>query len=144
MAHDIQIAGLKLSILGYEFPQSQEYCDANWLLVSATLEAPGTRIKHRGTFIRTDELQGFLGEMKELDALRTTSAKLDCMEPDLAVSMQQKGSLGALDVQVSLNLDRSRQAHQVAFECDLSFLPGIISGLERVLDAFPVRTETNV
>ncbi len=143
-ARTITIAGLTLEVIGYEFPASAEFWDANWLTVSAELTAPGACVQHMGTILRTDELDAFMRALQALDELRESEAKLECVEPNLSVSVDRDGSLGALAVQVSLTPDTLTQSHEVTFSSDLSSISNVVSEIKRVLRVFPVRHDRNV
>lgn len=137
------IAGLTVSVSGYQYPTSDDVWDGNWLIVQAELVAPGCEISHRGSFVRTDELAKFEEELTALRSLKSNDAKLECMEPDLDVRVSRDGSLGALEITVSLTPDNLTQTHKVKFASDLSEIPTVISGLRHIGRLYPVRVPGN-
>ncbi len=133
------VAGLTVSVSGYQYPTSDDVWDGNWLLVQAVLVAPGCEVSHRGSFVRADELAKFEEELAALQSLESKDAKLECMEPNLDVHIARDGSLGALEVSVSLTSDNLNQTHKVTYTSDLSEMPNVISGLRQMGRFYPVR-----
>jgi hypothetical protein len=133
------IAGLTVSVSGYQYPTSDDVWDGNWLVLQAELVAPGCEISHRGAFVRTDELAKFEKELSALQSLKSNVANLDCMEPYLDVCVARDGSLGALEITVSLTPDNLNQTHNLKFSGDLSDIPNVISELRQIGRLYPVR-----
>ncbi len=144
MSETVQVAGLTLTVRGYQFPDAADYWDGNWLVVEAALSAPGCRVAHSGPFLRTDEFARFETALASLDAGDGDAAAMTPMEPDLALAIAREGSLGALSVTVELSPDRQTQAHRVTFAGDRSDLPRLRAELRAVLSRFPVRGDRDV
>jgi len=133
------IAGLTVSVRGYQYPTSEDVWDGNWLVVQSELVAPGCEVSHRGSFVRTSELAKFERELVALQSLESNVAKLDCMEPYLDVCVARDGSLGALEITVSLTPDNLNQTHIIKFAGDLSEIPNVISELRQIGRLYPVK-----
>lgn len=56
---DIDLAGLKRWIHGYQFRDCSDYWDGNWLNATAICSEGGATGRVRGFFIRNDELSNW-------------------------------------------------------------------------------------
>lgn len=135
---DIQLADLSIWIRSYEFPDSLDYWDGNWLDIYAHVKTPGAFVEIEGPWVRNDELTRFTKDLAVLHNDLKGTATLDCIEPALGAKVTC-GSLGHIEVVVKITPDHLRQTHQFIFEIDQSYLSDTLSGLERVLERFPIR-----
>lgn len=135
----LNLGGLNLTVLRYQFSDSEDFWDGNWLVAEAVMKATGSRVIQNGPFVRTDELERFAGELSKFLALELEHAKLECLEPYLAVSVEKSGSLGAARVDVTLRASAENQLHQASFASDFGVMGQTLADLRRVIELYPVR-----
>jgi len=134
----LHLAGLKLWVHGYQFRDVDDYWDGNWLNATAVCSENGATVLVRGAFIRTNEIQDWQYGVDKLLASLEGEAKLECMEPEIAVTLRAK-SLGAVEMEVQITPDQLTQEHRFTFAIDQSYLEPLSSQCVRLLNAFPVR-----
>lgn len=135
---DFKFGGLSLWALSRQFPQSDDYWDGNWIYTYASAEAPGARIETQGPFLRSDEIESFLGELTGLNQNLEGRAELDCMEPMLRVEVACC-SLGSVQVIVEITPDHVTQSHRFVYDLDQTYLGLAMEGCQRILAKYPVR-----
>ena len=69
----------------------------------------------------------------------STSAALDPLEPELAVSLEVADCLGHVRVQVEITPDHLAQSHKMEFDLDQSYLPDIIKQCSAIVREYPIR-----
>ena len=136
---DIEIAALRIWVHGREFEDAEDYWDGNWLRATAHCAASGASSRAHGSILHLGELVGFLDECAVLHKTLEGKAELSCIEPNLGVELSTSESRGNIDVNVRLTPDHLTQEHLFRFAIDQSYLPGIIKGIRKVLESFPVR-----
>jgi hypothetical protein len=135
---NITLAGLKLWVHGYQFRESQDYWDGNWLHASAMCSEGGSSVLVQGHFIRTDEIIQWQSAVEKLGLELTGEASLECMEPNIAVTLKAV-SRGTVEMEVRITPNQLTQDHTFRFEIDQSYLQPLSSQCARVLHAFPLR-----
>lgn len=135
---DLNIAGLKLWIHGYQYRDADDYWDGNWLDATAICSANGATVRVHGAFIRNDEIANWQRAVEKLGVAREGEAKLECMEPEIGVTLTAK-SLGAIEMEVRITPDNLTQDHSFKFAIDQSYLEPLSSKCARLLHAFPIR-----
>ena len=135
---DIKLAGLKLWFHGYQFRDSHDYWDGNWLNATAICTEGGASVLVQGAFIRTDEIMQWQSAVEKLGVELAGEASLQCMEPNIAVTLKAM-SLGAVEMEVQITPNQMAQDHKFRFEIDQSYLQPLSSQCARVLHAFPLR-----
>jgi len=136
---DLKLAGLSLWALAREFPDSDDHWDRNGIDVAAIVEAPGAHVEIRGPYLRSDELAAFREQIAALHVELKGSAKLNCIEPALNITITCD-PLGHVEVVVDITPNHLSQSHQFVFAIDQSYLATALSGCQRVLSRFPVET----
>lgn len=136
---DLDLAGLKLWVHGYQFPNADDYWDGNWLNATAICSSTGATVQVHGFFVRTDEISEWQSAVDKLDADLKGEAKLACMEPYISVTLTA-GSLGAIAMEVKITPDHLNQEHRFEFSIDQSYLARLSSQCARILHAFPLRS----
>ena len=136
-APDLKISGLAIWIDGRQFPESDDYWDANWLILRVRMEATGATVKCVGAILMTTNFEGFRDQLRTLYNDLEGTAKLAGLEPDLKLTLSGKG-LGRIDAEVEITPDHLSQFHRFDFELDQSYLPDILSALDRLLEKYPV------
>jgi hypothetical protein len=133
--------GLRLWVHGRQFPDAEDYWDSNWLLITARVEASGARVEIEGPLIRNTEIAAFAAELRQLSATLRGTARLDCLEPELRVTLSAADAIGHIAVEISITPDQLSQSHRFEFGCDQSYLPGLIASCEAMLEKYPVLDE---
>lgn len=134
----LRLAGLKLWIHGYQYRDVEDYWDGNWLNATAICSENGSTVLVRGAFIRTDEIGRWQHAVEKLRVDLTGAAKLECMEPEIAVTLRAT-SLGPVELEVQITPDQLTQQHRYTFAIDQSYLEPLISQCARLLNDFPIR-----
>ena len=135
---DLKLNGFCLWVHGYEFPDTSEYWDANWLRITARMSASGAVVEVEGALVRTDELERFAEGLTAVFETLAGKAELKCLEPYLELSLEMQ-SLGAVAVRVSITPDPLSQSHSFEFGVDQSYLPPVLDACRRILADFPVK-----
>jgi hypothetical protein len=134
---DFKIAGFCVWVFGREFEAAQDYWDGNWLRVLAHCGAQGAVVRASGAILHLSELLEWRDELANLHSSLTGSAQLACTEPNLDASIDLRDGRGTLAVNITP--DHMTQQHRFQFDLDQSYLPGLISALERLLQNYPIR-----
>ncbi|HEX3916013.1 MAG TPA: hypothetical protein VHW60_01655 [Caulobacteraceae bacterium] len=135
---DLKLEGLSIWALGRQFPNSEDYWDGNWMTVHAHVEAPGARIDAQRSWLRADEIEGFLEQLEALNRDLKGTAELACMEPTLNVKVTC-GSLGHIQVVVEITPDHMTQSHRIDFASDQTYLASAMKGCRAILAKYPVK-----
>lgn len=133
----VELAGLKLWVHGYQYPNADDNDDANWLNAIAICSEKGAVVQVNGAFIRTIEIFAWQRAVEEMAANRASEAKLECREPELAVTLKAV-SLGAIEMRVQITPDQLTQEHRFTFAIDQSYLGPLVSQCVSLLNKFPV------
>jgi hypothetical protein len=135
---DLKLAGLSLWVFGRQFPDANDYWDGNWINIRARVEASGAFVEALGALVHISELESFVKELEVLDATLAGEASLQCMEPNLGVTIRSE-SLGHMTATISITPDHMRQSHSFIFELDQSYLKSVLTGCKSILSRFPPR-----
>ena len=95
--------------MAYQFPESADAWDGNWLRCTAVYEQLAGR------------------------------ATLGSVEPELTAEVRAVGRKGDIEVRVEITPDHMNQAHRFIFTMDQSYLPAVLRACERLLGQHPVR-----
>lgn len=135
---DLDIFGLKIWVVGRQFPDAGDYWDGNWLQVEVHMAANGAQVEATGTFVRSDEIAAFLDGLEVMNRELSGKAELLCMEPNLNVAIAFEGPLGNIRGIVEITPEFSNQFHRFQVGGNPSDLPKMITECRRVLSRFPV------
>lgn len=133
----IKLMGLQIWIIGRQFPNSNDYWDANWLNVVAHCGTAGASVWIRGPIIHLREIDHWLATTKEIQKTLTGEAKLDCIEPNLSVTLEA-AKLGHITMRVSITPDHMTQTHLFQFDIDQTYLGSLISQCSAALQEYPM------
>ena len=135
---DISMSGLKIWISGRQFENSTDFWDANWLIVTAQCSSSCSEVVAQGPIIHLSEVEQWISELQKLKKTIHGKAKLNCMEPELDVSimLDKKGS-GSLAVFITP--DHLNEQHDFTFSVDQSYLPSLIRELQTILAKYPIK-----
>ena len=135
---DLQIAGLRLWVHGRQFPQSQDYWDGNWLIVTVHCIYPQSSVRAHGPIVHLGEIYGLLQETEALFKTLQGKAELRCMEPNLGVELLAQTG-GHIRVKISITPDQITESHSYTDGIDQTYLRPIITGCKAILAKFPLR-----
>ena len=138
MPPHIQLAGLRIWVHGRQFPDAEDYDDANWLHATAQCDAQGASVTVSGSFIHLSEIASWNDQCEALERKLTGTANLECMEPELSVFLSAK-SLGHIAMQVEITPDHMTQNHVFTFEIDQTYLTQLIQNCRRLLSQYPLK-----
>ena len=134
----IKLGHFQLIVYGREFSKSEEYWDANWLVVMVRCENLGASVWAKGPIVHLSELEEWRTQIDELKRTLSGEANLNCMEPNLAVNLSAFGQ-GHIKVVVNITPDYVMQAHSFEFEIDQTYLRNLIRELDAILTKYPIR-----
>ena len=134
----IRLAGLQIWVQRRQFPERNDYWDANWIIATVQCGAEGADVWIKGPIIHLPEIERWADEAEQLYKTLSGEANLDCMEPELSVELKAK-ELGHISMVVTITPNNVTQEHTFQFELDQSFLVGLISDCRRVLREFPIK-----
>ncbi len=137
----LRLAGLSLWVHGRQFPNDQGSWDGNWLNMTAHCKAEGAQVELSEPMLMTSDLENWRKSLRQLYDTLEGEARLDPMEPYLAVALKAKGK-GHIDMAVEISPDHLNQRHQFKFELDQSYLSSLIRQLDQILEQYPVRGES--
>ena len=133
---DVQLAGLKIWVHGYQFPDADNDDDADWLTVTVRCDAPGASVWWRGPYLMRSELQYLRDGAERLHRDLSGSVTLECLEPYLAISIAFRGQLGATVAAVDITPEHMSQDHHFEFEIDQSYLGDLVRSCDGVLKTY--------
>lgn len=139
---DVTVGGLRMWIHGWQFPDSDDFWDGNWLLATVVCMSDASRVVAKGPIIRRDELRSWREELLAMHAKVAGRAELKCLEPELHVAMDTDVA-GHTSVEVSITPNVMNEKHEFRFDLDQSYLPAIASSLAKVLERYPSRGSRN-
>lgn len=134
----LQIAGLRLWVHGRQFPEAMDYWDGNWLRATAYCEYPGASVWVRGSILHLGELVSLREDCERLYATLQGTAKLDCIEPNLNVTLTME-RFGKLQVRIEITPDELVQTHAFLDSLDQTYLPGIVRQCDAIFETLPIR-----
>ena len=135
----LKIAGFQLWVHGRQFPEAEDYDDGNWLRVTAHCGASGASVWAQGAILMVTDIAGFGDQCAAMLRGTSNTAALDPLEPELKVSLQALDRLGHVRAKVEITPDHLVQSHQMEFEIDQSYLPGIIKQCLAIVQEYPIR-----
>ncbi len=136
---DFMVADLKVWAHRRQFEDSTDEWDGNRLNITAVCSSPGSRIEARGAILHLREVAAFLEQLEALHETLQGEASLDCLEPNLQVTLATVGSTGAISARVEITPDHEFERHLFKKQIDQSHLPYIIAGLKALQKRFPFR-----
>jgi len=142
MAAEFEVRGdgalIRVSILGYERPDAQDYDDGNWLNATARIAISGFRAEFPYAAYAPD-LAGFLDELSALYSSMIGTASYHSLEEDFILG-GRIDELGGIEWNCVAHHPHGMGAKlEFRFTSDQSHLPDLISQLTDVLSKYPVR-----
>lgn len=135
---DPQGPGLRVAVLGRSQEACHDYWDGNWIDAEIQLRVGGFSGRITAA-LRLDEIQSFYEQCKALYDNLHGEACFSSMEDWLSMKIQGDG-LGHFEA-VCRTMDQAGIGNTLEFilHFDQSEIPGIVSGLETILQTFPIR-----
>lgn len=135
----------KLEILGYEFPESTDKYDSNWLNVSVECLHCDTRWKQTGCYLRTIELVELFEWLSCILRDEDYSHRLSFTEHEIAFEYDSK--IGEITIcldfdchprggQYRLNVDKE---YRMAFNISNKDTRALTQKVVQLMEKFPVR-----
>jgi hypothetical protein len=135
----LQIAGLQAWIHGRQFPDSNDYWDANWLYCTLHCGSPDSDVwLRRDPFLHIPELQRFYNSLLAFARTMTGVARLETMEENLKLSVEAAAprEIG-MDVFISAN--PSVEEHHYIFSITHELVEILLRQLVDILHQYPVK-----
>ena len=136
---DLELAGFRLWVHGYQFPEVVDAWDGNWLRVTAHCAASGSSVWASGALLDTVGRLEFGRGLAALHATLRGEAVLASLEPNVVVRAAAADRTGHITVRVELSPDRLTQEHAAQFDADQSYLPAVVAQCDALLERYPVR-----
>jgi hypothetical protein len=129
---------VEVHVLRREHPEAADYDDGNWLVARIGLEVGGFEAGYEAS-IRSEELEGFMRDVRRLHQDLTGEAEFATMEDQLRLHLTADGR-GHVSVAGTAQ-DAAGTGNRLEFhlEVDQTHLAPLIGNLKTVLDEFPVR-----
>jgi hypothetical protein len=140
MGTEITIRGdslaIRLAVIGYENPEATDVDDANWLAVTATVEAPGLFASTKLSLVAA-ELKEFRDQLRMSQETLAGSARLESLEQAISVNVVY-GSLGRARISGELRLNGG-ESLKLTFsgETDQTLLQSVLVALDEAVSAYP-------
>jgi hypothetical protein len=124
------------------YDQCQDYWDGNWVNSQIIIRVGGFNGNITAS-LRTDEFMRFKEELSRLYSTLKGRASFSSMEHWLTIHVEGDG-LGHFEAECVV-MDEVGIGNRLQFRLDFdqTELPGIVKGLEGILQAFPVRGRAN-
>jgi hypothetical protein len=135
---DLEIDKLKIWIHNWQFPESNEYWDSNWLNVTIFYQDNWSHVFDSGSYIHLPELDSFHNDLCKLDVTLKGKAILPTIEPILKIELEGM-NLGHIQLKIVINPEGSSAKHVFENEIDQSYLKVIIKQLSGVFDKYSIR-----
>ena len=134
----LRVGGLRVWVHHRQFPDSADYWDGNWLVVTAIYRSPASWASATGAILHASELLHLLTEAERLYSSLSGTAILPCMEPNLRLEMKGNGR-GQIEVEVLITDDHLSESHKYVEQIDQTHLPPLLQACSRVLADFPIK-----
>lgn len=135
---DIKLAGLSIWIHQRQFPETEDYDDGNWLIITACCEASGATVWTQGPIIHLSEIYRLMKGCEQMSDSLSGEAQLDCMEPELDLTLKMLKN-GQIRMEVEISPAHLIQRHWFRFDIDQSYLPNLIRDCHKALDKYPIK-----
>src|SRR5262245_47126443 len=135
----IQLGALRIWVHGYQFPESTDAYDGNWLRVTAQCAESGASVVVSGAILDTVSFLRFQRELTAVYKNFEGMATLESHEPELRAEVRAVGPKGAMEVRVEITPDHLNKDHRFLLALDQSYLPEVLRSCERLLRQYPVR-----
>ena len=129
---------IEVEVLGYERPRSGDYHDDNWLHVLVSVTAGAFAGAFNAAFL-TEELVVFRGELARLYQSLSGEATFSTLEEQLHLRVSGNGRGEIRVVGSATDMAGTGNRLEFHFELDQTHLASSFSGLNEVIDTYPIR-----
>ena len=140
---DIRLDSIYITAHQREFPDSMDFWDGNFLVVTVIYEDDQNMIKIHGPYLHLKELSQFLNECEKLSKTLQGSAVLNPVEPNLRIELKAN-KRGTIQMKTNITPNPIKQKHEIIDEIDQSYLPDFITSLRELLEAYPIIGESSL
>ena len=131
---DIKIFGFQFWVHGREFPDAQDYCDGNWLRMTAYCDEEAWV---SGSYVTAGEMQGWLNTCINLLEKNEGTAGLKCLEPELDIHMTAKPE-ERVEMIVTIKHQPYDREHKCKYHLKTSDLTKMIQDLKLITEKYPI------
>ena len=117
-AASLNIRGLQVSLLGWQFPEATGDWDSNWLRICARYVGSGSNIELFGSLLDTVSFARFAEELASMQVSLTGSATLASVEPNFALVFNFSDQLGTFSWNPRSRCTGNRDHHQPEYTVD--------------------------
>lgn len=135
---DLRFLGLSLWIEGHQFPDADDYWDANWLVVRACMETDGARVECNGPILMTADIDRFRGQLAVMAMTIKGEAALQPLEPNLKLVLKMD-SRGQIEFTLEITPDHMAQQHSFTLDADQTCLPALVESCDAILTRYPIK-----
>lgn len=134
---DINILGFLLWVHNYEFIETNDPEDSNWLICTYVYLSEKALAADSGPFVRTIEFAEWLDELNNLDI--KGQATLNCLEPNLNIELEifERGN-GRMTVEM-IPEGTNNHLTFVSENLDFSYISILSSQIKSILKKYPIK-----
>jgi hypothetical protein len=135
---DLRLGGFSLWVHRWERPDSQDYSDGNWLVVTAMYRSAGASVIVEGPILHSPDVSRFRNQCEALYEFLRGSAQFDSLDAGFKIVLSSN-DYGRIGMAVDITPDIVDEQHRFLSEIDQSYLPDVIKGLNTILQSFAPR-----
>lgn len=136
---DLVMGPLRIRVLRRQFPEAEDYWDANWLVVHAVVSTPRSRAEARGPLLHLGDLVAWREHLARIEPGRNADVELGATEPDVSATIRLDPlGRGSLVVRLRAGVEEDGETHTWAVPVDASHLPRWIASLDALLARHPL------
>jgi hypothetical protein len=134
-----RLGGLSVWIDGYQYAHTADYWDGNWVNVRVECIDHQANVKLSEPCLHLPELAAWAKECQRLLDGEVETARLEPIEPNLDITIEHSGQVDRLVASVKVTPAPETPFHEFRFSIDNSELEMLVSSLDAVLAALPIR-----
>lgn len=141
---DMTIGPLSLTFVELQFPSSNDYWDANWLVVDIScsdLERTVQRLND--PCLRTDEMRDLKDDLSAFVA-GGSNVSLKAMEPYFSFEIHRMENASTVEIRAGIRQRHAKEADLFDFQATDQALSELVFQLEGICLAYPVKGSLNV
>ena len=135
----LQAGGLRLWVLGRQFPGAHDVNEGNQLRATIQCDAEGASVRAENAIVMANDLAGWAMECRVLMLPPSAPARLLLRDPVFELALEAVGSPGRLRMRVATPPGDSTPAQAFAFDLDESDLSQMVRQCDAILHVYPVR-----
>lgn len=135
----LQAGGLRLWVLGRQFPGAHDADQGNQLRATVQCDAEGASVRAENAIVMAHELAGWAMECRVLMLPPSAPARLSLRNPGFEITLEAVGSPARLRMRVAAPPAEGAPAQAFAFDLDESDLAQMVRQCDAILHVYPVR-----